>query len=194
MANKSEVTIKFKDGKNEYSFNATYYNWVVKEEKKVIAKAPNGNVVSEKVVDEASINISETKAKKAEITKKWMDESGNIYPKDDIKFYDWEGKQLAENLKTLVFESDNEGIFGIDAFLDTYATEGYYRVEAKEEKDQNILYELSKLLNGFVVVGELNLTSRGFSKSYAGLRFLNDGSCEFMTFKNKKAIQYNEGV
>ena len=188
MANKSQIEIEVKVGKETLFIDATYYNWVVKEEKKVIAKAPNGNVVTERVVDEGSINVSETKAKKAEITKKWMDENGNIYSKDDLKFFDWEGRQLTENLKTVVFSGSIA--MHLVEFLDTYAVDGYYRVDASTEKDQNKVQELRKFLNGEnVMIGEFNLVSKGFNCNYAGLRPLADGSFEFMTIKSKKAIQ-----
>jgi hypothetical protein len=188
MANKSEITVKFKFGKQDFSFNAVYYNWVVKEEKKVIAKAPNGNVVTEKVVDSDTINISETKAKKAEITKKWMDERGNIFPKEDIKFYDWEGKQLAENLKTVVLELDDE--MPLWKFLSTYAPEGYYSLEPKEDTDKEDFKALVHTLGTTqVLIGEFNLTSRGFNKSFVGVRGTGYNGLELMTYKSEKALQ-----
>ena len=188
MANKSEIKIKFNSGKKDYSFNAVYYNWVVKEERQIIAKAPNGNVVTEKVVDSNTINISETKAKKAEITKKWMDEKGNIFPKEDIKFYDWEGKQLAENLKTVVLELDED--MPLWKFLSAYATEGYYHLEPKDSIDKEGFEELRDIVGKTeVLIGEFNLTSRGFNKSFVGVRGTGYGGLELMTFKSEKGSQ-----
>ena len=197
MANKSQIAIKFKVGGETKSLNASYYNWVKEDKQKVIAKVGE-KVVTERVVGTEALLVEGNKVAKSvvdqekTVVKKWVDVDGHIYEKSDIKFYDWEGKQIIENQKTIVFAPTVK--MSLSEFLTTYAPDGYYYVEPLEEKDDKNSYDLEwelhiKPVQDGVLVGDFNLSSKGFNRSIAGLRSLGKNKFELMVAKSKKAIQ-----
>lgn len=183
MANKSNIRIEV----NGRGFEATYVNATIKEDTKVIVKAPNGKVVTEKVMEVG--NIAEVKKQDKEVvatelTRKWCDCDGVIYEKKDLTYFNWEGKQISENIKTEVFVGKEIKI--LSEALDQYSFESYYTVTPDDSGKEKATYISETLGRTYVAVGEFNLTSKGFTKSYAALRALKDGNFELMVFKNKK--------
>ena len=197
MANKSIIAIEYQVSGVKQSLNASYYNWVKEDKQKVIAKVGE-KVVTERVVGTEALLVGGNKVAKSvvdqekTVVKKWVDVDGHIYEKTDIKFYDWEGKQIIENQKTIVFAPTVK--MSLSEFLTTYATDGYYYVEPLEEKDEqnscDLAMECHVCTDGSsVLVGYFNLSSKGFNRSIAGLRSLGKNKFELMVAKNKKAIQ-----
>lgn len=183
MANKSQIRIEV----NGKGFEATYVNSTVKSDNKVIVKAPNGKVVTEKVMDLGNIVEGKKQDKEVvstELTRKWVDTDGNIYEKKDLTYYNWEGKQISENLKTEVFV----GKEAVDLMyaLDNYSFESYYKVTPIDVTNAIYSEFYTTMSPDEVFVGDFNLTSKGFTPSFGALRKSKDGNFEIMVFKNTK--------
>lgn len=193
MANKSQFRIEFKSDDEVLGFEVEYYNWVDKPDNKVIAKCKNKNgdmvVVNEKILERLEYDSREKKVEEVKLNKAWVDCEGNVYKKDDVYFYDYEGKQITENIKTEVFEAKE--FIALIEFLDNYASEAYYYVKPVDaEKNIKEINKLKDMLSGsYVAVNKFNLTSKGFTRSLGGLRLLNDGNFELMIAKNQKGVK-----
>lgn len=184
MAYTSNITIQTQFG----TFKATYFNNVIKQNTKITVKAPNGKEVTERVIEEGYLeedkNLKKLKESKATtLTKQWMDEDGVVYTRDQLSYFDSDGNSVTENVKTEIFKG-TETIDLIDA-LNKYSFDTYYTITPTDPDNP----EISKVAEGLtnkVTIGEFSTISKGFTKSWGALRYVDNGIFEIMSFKNKK--------
>jgi len=194
MAYKLQIT-----GPDGVNFNVKYEKLDKAERPEVEAKAPNGKIVKERSVFNGTVLAP------GMTQRKWVDDDGNTYQKQDLKFL-YEGEEVEENSQTKVFNI--EGFQPLENYTDSYVISKYYELfpstnDMKKDFDREKarivnLQGMKKLAehlhqNKVVARGEFCSSSRGFVASDAyirAVRFGNKWGLEIGVFKEEKVFEH----
>ncbi len=181
------------------NFNVKYSNLARNKRPEIEAKAPNGNIVKERSTYQGTV------LGPGATNRQWVDDAGNAYAKQDLKFYH-EGVEVPENTQTKVFEI--VGYQPVKNYTDNYVISTYYETyphtnDMKKDFDKETaritnlngmkkLYDHLKA-NDLVARGEFSASSKGFVVGDAYLRavtFGNKWCLEMGVFKEEKVFEH----
>ena len=196
--------IAISDGSQGINFNAKYEKLDKAKRPSVVAKAPNGKVVSEKTTFQGQV------LGPGATQRQWVDEDSTVYAKAELTF-EYDGEQVSEISQTKTLEI--EGYSDIKNYTDTYVISKYYEVYPsdngmKKDIDRQVavranLSSMRRLWEylmkeGKVARGEFCPSSRGFVASDGYVRaieFGNKWGLEIGVFKEEKIFSHlNEGI
>jgi len=183
----------------DVNFNVKYEKLDKASRPDVVAKAPDGSVVKERTIYQGQVLTP------GSTQKKWCDDKGNMYQKQDLKFY-YEDEEVEENSQTKVFNID--GFQPLSNYTDSYVISKYYETfpstnDMKKDFDREKarivnLQGMKKLWdrldkNQEVARGEFCTSSRGFVASdgyIRAIKFGNKWGLEIGIFKEEKIFEH----